>query len=120
MGFGGQLKEILDRLGVERQTVLFSATLPKLLVEFAKAGLVNPVLLRLDVETKIPDTLDLAFFSVTQNEKLAALLCVLNYLPKNSQTLIFVATKHHVEYIHKVLYTLSLFRIKRAIFLNFI
>ena len=104
MGFGEQLKEILDRLGVSRQTVLFSATLPKLLVDFAKAGLVNPVLLRLDVETKIPEMLDLVYFSVKHDEKLAALLCLLNLLPKNTQTLIFVATKHHVEYIHKVIF----------------
>lgn len=102
MGFGEQLKEILSRLGAERQTVLFSATLPKLLVDFAKAGLVNPALLRLDVDNKIPDTLDLAYFSVKQDEKLASLLCLLNTLPMKSQTLIFVATKHHVEYLHMV------------------
>jgi hypothetical protein len=32
MGFEEQLKEILARLPIERQTLLFSATLPKLLV----------------------------------------------------------------------------------------
>lgn len=102
MGFGEQLQEILDRLGDARQTVLFSATLPKLLVNFAKAGLSNPVLLRLDVDSKLPDTLDLVFLSVKQDEKVAALLCILQALPTNSQSLIFVATKHHVEYLHNV------------------
>ena len=62
MGFGDQLREILGRLPENRQTVLFSATLPKLLVDFAKAGLTDPTLIRLDVDTKIPDTLKLAFF----------------------------------------------------------
>ena len=62
MGFGEQLREILGRLPENRQTVLFSATLPKLLVDFAKAGLTDPTLIRLDVDTKIPDTLKLAFF----------------------------------------------------------
>lgn len=46
MGFGEQLNEILRRLPENRQTVLFSATLPKLLVDFTKAGLRNPVLVR--------------------------------------------------------------------------
>lgn len=32
-----------------------SATMPKVLVDFAKAGLHNPTLLRLDTETKISD-----------------------------------------------------------------
>lgn len=38
MGFADQLQEIIRRLPDARQTLLFSATLPKLLVEFARAG----------------------------------------------------------------------------------
>lgn len=38
MGFAEQLQEIIGRLPEDHQTVLFSATLPKLLVEFARAG----------------------------------------------------------------------------------
>lgn len=47
MGFGEQLNETLNRLPAARQTVLFSATLPKQLVEFARAGLNDPILIRL-------------------------------------------------------------------------
>ena len=57
MGFQEQLTEILNRLPDSRQTLLFSATLPKLLVDFAKAGLHDPTLVRLDVETKISQQL---------------------------------------------------------------
>lgn len=46
MGFGEQMNDILGRLPDNRQTLLFSATLPKVLVEFARAGLSDPVLLR--------------------------------------------------------------------------
>jgi ATP-dependent RNA helicase DDX54/DBP10 len=46
MGFGEQLRDIVSRLPEKRQTLLFSATLPKVLVDFAKAGLSDPVLLR--------------------------------------------------------------------------
>ncbi len=77
MGFEVQLHEILHSLPTTRQTLLFSATLPKSLVEFAKAGLVNPKLVRLDAETKISSDLKMGFLSVKPNEKEAALLCLL-------------------------------------------
>lgn len=44
MGFAEQLHDILKRVPDNRQTLLFSATLPKMLIEFAKAGLSNPTL----------------------------------------------------------------------------
>ncbi|XP_067005335.2 ATP-dependent RNA helicase DDX54 [Anabrus simplex] len=104
MGFGEQLREIVTRLPENRQTVLFSATLPKVLVEFAKAGLSDPVLIRLDVESKLPDKLKLVFLICRSDEKLGALLCLLkNVVKAGSQTVLFAATKHHVEYLHMVL-----------------
>jgi ATP-dependent RNA helicase DDX54/DBP10 len=58
MGFSVQLHEILHRLPASRQTLLFSATLPRILVDFAKAGLQDPVLVRLDADTKISTDLE--------------------------------------------------------------
>ncbi|XP_076234983.1 ATP-dependent RNA helicase DDX54 [Calliopsis andreniformis] len=104
MGFGEQINEITNRLPESKQTLLFSATLPKILVDFAKAGLNDPVLLRLDVENKIPEQLALSFIICRAEEKLAVLLCLLKHIIKtDSQTVIFAATQHHVEYIHQVL-----------------
>nr|XP_012152910.1 PREDICTED: ATP-dependent RNA helicase DDX54 isoform X2 [Megachile rotundata] len=104
MGFGEQINEITNRLPESRQTLLFSATLPKVLVDFAKAGLTDPVLLRLDVDSKIPEELALSFIVCRPEEKLAVLLCLLkNVIKSDSQTVIFAATMHHVEYIHMVL-----------------
>lgn len=132
MGFATALDEILSRLPTSRQTLLFSATLPKTLVEFAKAGLQNPKLVRLDAESKISTDLRMAFFSVKQAEKDACLLLLLrdiigvplgptreaeddsksrkgkirsNIEVAPHQTLIFTATKHHVEYLHNLLTT---------------
>lgn len=130
MGFESALTEILHRLPPTRQTLLFSATLPKSLVEFAKAGLQNPKLVRLDAESKISTDLRMAFFSVKQTEKDASLLILLRDVigvplgvpkqkekihpakPKYSdhvtaphQTLVFAATKHHVEYLTNLLTT---------------
>ncbi|VDP45695.1 unnamed protein product [Schistosoma margrebowiei] len=57
LGFAEQLSETLKRLPRSRQTVIFSATLPKNLVEFARAGLVDPILLRLDLNSKLSQDL---------------------------------------------------------------
>lgn len=139
MGFSTQLNEILHALPPTRQTLLFSATLPTSLVEFAKAGLQDPNLVRLDSESKISPDLQSAFFTVKSAEKEGALLHILQDVikiptgeteaaraaskaevkvgqkrkrsegskikesPTKHSTIIFTATKHHVEYIAQLL-----------------
>ena len=78
MGFAAQLTEILHALPQSRQTLLFSATLPKSLVEFARAGLQEPNLVRLDAESKISPDLQSAFFTMKSAEKEGALMHILN------------------------------------------
>lgn len=151
MGFAEQLNELIASLPESRQSLLFSATLPRTLVDFAKAGLTNPVLVRLDAETKVSENLQMAFFTTKKTEREAALLHILqevvklplatdeelarikaeskisdelsdeeedeknktnkkkkfkkqrlppaNVLPSEHSTIVFVPTKHHVEYI---------------------
>ncbi|KAL2070569.1 hypothetical protein VTL71DRAFT_13595 [Oculimacula yallundae] len=148
MGFAAQLAEILVALPTSRQTLLFSATLPKSLVEFARAGLQEPSLVRLDAESKVSPDLESAFFSVKSAEKEGALLHILNDLikmptglpeaaikaaaeanskkrkresggpnprqkPTEHSTIIFAATKHHVDYIASLL-RLSGFAVSHA------
>uniref|UniRef100_H2ZC88 RNA helicase n=1 Tax=Ciona savignyi TaxID=51511 RepID=H2ZC88_CIOSA len=100
LGFQEHLREILRRLPEDRQTLLFSATLPKQLVEFAKAGLNDPTLVRLDLDSKLSDQLKtvpcsiflkldvIKFFLGNRNDQLftsVRLNCV-EYLP-NTQVL---------------------------------
>ncbi|GAA5881726.1 hypothetical protein JCM3774_005969 [Rhodotorula dairenensis] len=77
LGFAEQLTEILHRVPATRQTLLFSATLPSSLVGFAKAGLQNPKLIRLDVDQKISKDLRMAYLNVKSTEKEAVLLGLL-------------------------------------------
>lgn len=51
-------------MGSKRQTLLFSATMPKQLAEFARAGLRSPTIVRLDADTKISPDLSLAFLTL--------------------------------------------------------
>ncbi|MCJ1252256.1 ATP-dependent RNA helicase dbp10 [Lignoscripta atroalba] len=151
MGFAAQLTEILHALPQSRQTLLFSATLPKSLVEFARAGLQEPSLVRLDAESKISPDLQSAFFTVKSAEKEGALLHLLNDIikiptgqteaalrgkeephknskkrkrsdidgvkphesPTTHSTIIFAATKHHVDYLAALL-RLSGFAVSHA------
>ena len=97
-----------------RQTLLFSATLPKLLVEFAKAGLRDPVLVRLDVDSKLSTQLKMTFLAVRSEVKSAVLLHLLgSVITGDQQTVVFAPTRHHVEYLkevqnHKLTYIHSL------------
>ncbi|KAJ7975885.1 DEAD-box ATP-dependent RNA helicase 29 [Quillaja saponaria] len=101
MGFAEQLHKILAQLSENRQTLLFSATLPSALAEFAKAGLREPQPVRLDLETKISPDLKLAFFTLRHEEKHAALLYLIREkISSDQQTLVFVSTKHHVEFLN--------------------
>lgn len=113
MGFELQLREILHRLPSTRHNLLFSATLPTSLAEFAKAGLNNPAFIRLDTEHRISPDLELAFLSVKPDEKDAALLVLLREaigIPtasaatdRSPRAILFASTKHHVEYISTLL-----------------
>ncbi|CAK9133772.1 unnamed protein product [Ilex paraguariensis] len=101
MGFAEQLHQILSQLSENRQTLLFSATLPSALAEFAKAGLRDPQLVRLDLETKISPDLKLIFFTLRQEEKYAVLLYLIReQISSDEQSLIFVSTKYHVEFLN--------------------
>ncbi|MCL7048901.1 hypothetical protein MKW94_001622 [Papaver nudicaule] len=101
MGFAEQLHNILAQLSESRQTLLFSATLPSALAEFAKAGLRDPRLVRLDLDSKISPDLQLTFFTLRQEEKCAAILYLIReQINSDQQTLIFVSTKHHVEFLN--------------------
>ncbi|RDA96140.1 hypothetical protein CP533_1792 [Ophiocordyceps camponoti-saundersi (nom. inval.)] len=130
MGFAAQLTEILHALPPSRQTLLFSATLPASLVEFARAGLQDPSLVRLDAETKVSPDLENAFFSIKGDEKEGTLLHLLHDVigipvgapaalkpskkrkrgsdapggkPTEHSTIVFASTKHHVEYLASLL-----------------
>ncbi|KAI8624559.1 ATP-dependent RNA helicase DBP10 [Xylariaceae sp. FL1651] len=82
MGFAAQLEEILHSLPPNRQTLLFSATLPFSVTEFVRAGCQDPILVRLDADTKISPDLEAAIFSVKGDEKLGTLLHILHDIIK--------------------------------------
>lgn len=115
MGFRPQVELILNRCPDTRQTLLFSATLPSQLIEFANAGLKRPKLIRLDTDASLSANLSLAFFKVRTQEKLSCLLYLLDeIIPESESTVVFVATRYHVEYLQRVLKLTSKLKIAVA------
>ena len=78
MGFATQLHAILASMPEGRQTCLFSATMPAILADFSRAQLHEPQLIRLDLETKLSDSLRVEFLRVRPQDKQAALLLTLS------------------------------------------
>eukprot|EP00669_Euglena_mutabilis_P012294 TRINITY_DN6925_c0_g1_i1.p1 TRINITY_DN6925_c0_g1~~TRINITY_DN6925_c0_g1_i1.p1 ORF type:complete len:781 (-),score=365.14 TRINITY_DN6925_c0_g1_i1:130-2379(-) len=109
MGFAGSILDILRRCPENRQTALFSATLPSALAEFTGVALHNPSVVRLDTEIRISESLRLAFLIVRNDQKPAALLHLLRDVlrfeesPRDCRTVVFVQTRHHAEFIAMVL-----------------
>lgn len=104
LGFADQLRETLNRLPTKRQTLIFSATLPGGLLEFAQASLTEPALIRLDVDTKLSSQLKMAFITCLPFEKEALVIHLLQtIIPEEEKVVIFFATKHHVDYMEMVI-----------------
>jgi ATP-dependent RNA helicase DDX54/DBP10 len=110
MGFALQLRQIQKSLPESRcQKVLLSATMPKMLVEFTKGGFTNdPQVVRLDHEATVSEELRISFITCRSLEKDAALLQILSAIDEDKEanmstrtglTLVFCATRHHVEYV---------------------
>lgn len=96
MGFSTQIADIMRKVpeGGMRQTALFSATLPAAVAQFAKAGLTEPEVLRLDTDTKISEQLALEFIATRSGDKVSVLVHLLKkHIPREQQTIVFVATK---------------------------
>lgn len=109
MGFAEQINEIIKQCPIERQTLLFSATMPKALMQFTRAGLRDPQLIRLDTDVKMSEELRLGFFYIRSNEKIAALLYIVRQiLPSDQLTIIFTATRHHSEFLFNLLQHIGL------------
>jgi len=104
MGFGPQINELLRLIPEQRQTLLFSATMPTQLVEFSRAGLRDPETVRLDSEVKLPELLRMLFFTVRSEEKVGCLMYLLrNFIAAEQQSIVFVATRQEVEWLATIL-----------------
>ncbi|SBS86086.1 RNA helicase 1, putative [Plasmodium malariae] len=101
LGFEEEVRNTLDHFSSQRQTLLFSATMPKKIQEFAKSTLVNPIIINvgragaanLDVIQEVE--------YVKEEIKLSYLLEVLQ--KTGPPVLIFCENKKDVDDVHEYL-----------------
>ncbi|CDR95611.1 DEAD/DEAH box helicase and helicase conserved C-terminal domain containing protein, putative [Babesia bigemina] len=103
MGFLPDVYRIFSMLPEKRQTVLASATLPSEITDFVKFGLRNPVVAQVDKDMQINEQLELRFIYTRTEDKIAVLVKLLRFSEENERTIVFVATKHHVEFFRALL-----------------
>ncbi len=95
MGFLPDIRRILKHLPAQRQTLLFSATMPNEIHRLAKDILRDPITIKAG-ETAPAETVSHAHYPVAQHLKTAFLLKLLSHI--NSQSvLVFTRTKHRAK-----------------------
>ena len=92
MGFIADVEEILKETPEERQTALFSATMPKEVLSIARRHLKDPVEIRIKAKTSTVETIAQRFWQVKGLHKLDALTRILE-AEEIEGMLVFVRTK---------------------------
>jgi ATP-dependent RNA helicase RhlE len=95
MGFMPDIRRILQKLPVQRQTLLFSATMPEAIRGLAHQILRNPVTLQI-AHSKPAESVSHALYPVSQHLKTALLLAILDRTDRES-VLVFTRTKHRAK-----------------------
>jgi ATP-dependent RNA helicase RhlE len=102
MGFIHALRRIARHLPLRRQTLMFSATMPKLMDEIAAAYLRDPVRIEAAPPGRPAERIDQAVQFVNQGDKAKLLeTCLLGH-PEEA-ALVFLRTKHSAEKLMKLL-----------------
>lgn len=101
MGFAPQLNHIIEALPEERQTMLFSATMPSDLNELARMSVQNPVRAMITQRAKPADGVTHTLHHTTSDEKTLLLLSLLK--EGGDSVLVFTRTKHRADRIGETL-----------------
>ena len=96
MGFIHALRRIAPLLPKDRQTMLFSATMPKLMGELAKTYLTDHVRVEVARPGLAADKINQSIHFIAQTEKMGLLMRLLAQ-HENGRSLVFARTKHGAE-----------------------
>jgi len=92
MGFAPQLEEIMKRLPKERQTVLFSATMPREILKLASAHMTSPIHIEIAPSGTTVDLVDQEMHVIKKENKHSHLEKILKEY--TGSVLVFTRTKH--------------------------
>jgi ATP-dependent RNA helicase RhlE len=102
LGFIHALRKIARLLPLKRQTLLFSATMPKLMEELAQSYLRDPIRVQVAPPGKVADKVTQAVHFTPQGDKARLLETYLKQHP-GEMALVFGRTKHGSEKLMKLL-----------------
>ena len=100
MGFIHALRRIAPKLGTPRQTMLFSATMPKQMEELSKSYLTDPRKVQVSPPGKAADKVSQSVHHLSKGDKPAKLREILSR-DTDALTLVFARTKHGAEKLMK-------------------
>lgn len=102
LGFIHALRQIATLLPAKRQTMLFSATMPKQMAEIAGSYLNDPVRVQVNPPGKPADKIEQSVYFVDQTEKPGLLIEFLD-THRDELALVFARTKHGAERLKKAI-----------------
>ena len=96
MGFLPDIQSIMDTLPEDRQTALFSATVPETVKKLSSKILKDPEFLKMKDQSLTVSLISQHYIMVDQRDKEAALLTLLRAYP-DKKTIVFCNTKRQVD-----------------------
>ncbi|WP_420860182.1 DEAD/DEAH box helicase [Marivivens marinus] len=102
LGFIHALRKIAPMLAEERQTMLFSATMPKQMNELAQTYLTDPVRVQVNPPGQAADKIEQGVHYVAKAAKIDLLIELLDQ-HRDERALVFGRTKHGMEKLSRVL-----------------
>jgi ATP-dependent RNA helicase RhlE len=102
MGFIHDIKKIIAKLPVKRQSLFFSATMPPASVELSNAILGNPSKVTIEPKQTTAERIEQAVYFVSKSNKPKLLIHLLEENPKAS-VLVFSRTKHGADKVVRLL-----------------
>lgn len=102
MGFIHDIKRILPKLPVKRQTLFFSATMPPAIASLSRSILKNPVRVEVTPVSSTVDSISQYLYYVEKQDKKDLLINLLKK-EKGQSVLVFSKTKHGADKIARIL-----------------
>ena len=96
MGFIEDIRFILSHVNKDRQTCLFSATMPPEIMRITQEYMYHAKEVMLDQEEPSLDTIDQSYLIIPEREKLKQLYNLIK-MRDNKQTIVFAATKQRAQ-----------------------
>ena len=103
IGFLPDIRRILRRTPRERQTALFTATVPMMIRRLIYSHLRDPQWIRMGGESEPVETVRQMYCEVEQRDKLRAMMEMLDRIDDGEQTLVFRRRKEDVDWLVRAL-----------------